>query len=74
MRSSFDFGLIAAVLMLVAWAVRTFLFDAPGWWHSLLTFGVFLLVWRIVVRGTPSVDVPAAGPVASARRDRSPRR
>lgn len=73
MRSSFDFGLVAAVLMLVAWAVRTFLFDAPGWWHSLLTFGVFLLVWRIVVRGTPSVDVPAAGGSA-ARRDRSPRR
>ena len=73
MRSSFDFGLIAAVLMLVAWAVRTFLFGAPGWWHSLLTFGVFLLVWRIVVRGTPSVDAPAAG-TAAVRNARGSRR
>ncbi len=62
-----DLGIVAAVLTLVAWGVRTFLFTAPGWWHSLLTFGVFLLIWRIVVRGTPSPDAAGASPVAAAR-------
>ncbi|HEY0972317.1 MAG TPA: hypothetical protein VGE02_15210 [Gemmatimonadales bacterium] len=68
-----DLGIVAAVLMLVAWGVRTFLFTAPGWWHALLTFGVFLLVWRIVVRGTPSPDAgtaPRAGAAAARGRDR----
>jgi hypothetical protein len=33
--------------------VGTFAFEAPGWLHLLLTVGVFLLIWRIVVRDTP---------------------
>ena len=49
-----DLGLFTAVAMLVVWAVGTFAFaPAPGWLHALLTAGVFLLVWRIVARGTP---------------------
>lgn len=63
-----DLGIIAAVLMLVAWGVRTFLFTAPGWWHSLLTFGVFLLIWRIVARGTPAPDAATTTPGGAARR------
>jgi len=51
-----DIGLIAAVLMLVAWAVVTFTTEAPGWIHILLTVGVFLLIYRIVIRGTRGVD------------------
>ena len=51
-----DLGLVAAVLMLVAWAVVTFTTEAPGWIHILLTVGVFLLIYRIVVRGTRGVD------------------
>jgi uncharacterized membrane protein len=51
-----DMGLVAAVLMLVAWAVVTFTTEAPGWIHILLTIGVFLLIYRIVVRGTRGVD------------------
>ncbi|MFL5575289.1 MAG: hypothetical protein ACJ79S_04905 [Gemmatimonadaceae bacterium] len=47
-----DLGILAAIAMLVGWAVWTFGFDAPGWVHFFLTFGVFLLIWRIVVRGT----------------------
>ena len=38
--------------MLVVWAVVTFRGDAPGWIHVLLTAGVFLLIYRIVIRGT----------------------
>ncbi len=48
-----DLGILAAVAMLVLWAVATFVFEAPGYVHLLLTAGVFLLIWRIVVRGSP---------------------
>jgi hypothetical protein len=48
-----DLGIIVAVAMLIGWAVGTFVFEAPGYIHLLLTAGVFLLIWRIVVRGSP---------------------
>ena len=51
-----DLGIIAAVAMLVVWAVVTFTTSAPGWIHILLTMGVSLLIYRIVVRGTRGVD------------------
>ncbi len=44
-----DFGIAAAVLMIVVWAVVTFTTDAPGYVHLLLTIGFFLLFWRIIV-------------------------
>ncbi len=47
-----DLGIIAALAMLVLWGVATFVFEAPGYVHLLLTAGVFLLIWRIVVRGS----------------------
>jgi threonine/homoserine/homoserine lactone efflux protein len=47
-----DIGIIAAIAMLVVWAVLTFVVnDAPGITHALLTAGVTLLIWRIVKRG-----------------------
>ena len=52
-----DLGILAAIAMLLVWAVATFKFDAPGWIHLLLSGGLFLLIWRIVVRGTRT-DVP----------------
>lgn len=48
-----DLGILTAVAMLAVWLIATVFFDAPGWVHLLLTVGVFLLVWRIVARGTP---------------------
>ena len=48
-----DAGILGAIVLLVIWAVATFGYEAPGWMHLLLTAGVFLLIWRIVVRGTP---------------------
>lgn len=48
-----DIGILAAIVMLAGWAVWTFAFNAPGWAHIFLTVGVFLLIYRIVVRGTP---------------------
>ena len=52
-----DLGLIAAIVMLVVWAVLTFVVnDAPGMTHALLTAGVALLIWRIVKRGGGDTD------------------
>ena len=51
-----DLGIIAAIAMLVVWAIVTFTTTAPGWIHLLLTMGMFLLIYRIVVRGTRGVD------------------
>jgi len=48
-----DLGILVALAMLVVWAVWTFAFSAPGFAHILLTAGVFLLIYRIVARGTP---------------------
>jgi hypothetical protein len=51
-----DIGILAALAMLVVWAIGTFVYEAPGWIHLLLSAGVFLVIYRIVVRGTPGVD------------------
>ena len=51
-----DLGIIAALAMLIIWAVVTFMTSAPGWIHILLTMGMALLIYRIVVRGTPGVE------------------
>lgn len=51
-----DFGIIAAIVMLAIWAFVTFATTAPGWIHILLTVGMFLLIYRIVIRGTRGVD------------------
>ena len=49
-------GIPLALVMLAVWAVATFAYEAPGWVHMLLTVGVFLLIYSIVVRGTPSAE------------------
>ena len=51
-----DLGILVAIATLIVWAVATFMFEAPGWIHLLLTIGVFLLIYRIVVRGTSGPD------------------
>ena len=50
-RNTFErFGTIIAIALLVIWAIGTY-FDGPGGIHLLLTIGVSMLIWRIVVRG-----------------------
>ena len=49
-----DLGIVIGIVMLIVWAVATFAFEAPGWLHLLLTVGVFLIIYRIVIRGTSS--------------------
>ena len=53
-----DLLIAAAILLLVLWAVGTFVLALGGWIHLLLTAGLFLLIYRIVVRGTPNVEPP----------------
>ena len=48
-----DFGIVAAVVMIIVWAVVTFTGEAPGYVHLLLTIGFFLLFWRVIVRKDP---------------------
>ena len=45
-----DVGIIAGIVMLVLWAAGTFLLEAPGWINLLLSVGVFVIIWRIVMR------------------------
>jgi uncharacterized membrane protein len=47
-----DVVIITAVAMLLVWAVVALAFDGPGWIHLLLTLGVTLLIYRVVLRGT----------------------
>ena len=47
-----DLGIVAAVVIIVVWAVLTFSTEAPGYVHLLLTIGFFILFWRIAVRGS----------------------
>jgi hypothetical protein len=56
-----DLTLLAGIVMVVAWAALTITTEAPGFVHLLLTAGVFLIIWRIVARGTPD------GPDSSKR-------
>ena len=49
-------GVPLALVLLAGWAVATFMFEAPGWVHLILTAAVFLLIYSIVVRGTPPAD------------------
>ena len=51
------FGIIIAIALLVIWAIGT-LFDGPGGIHLLLTIGVSMLIWRIVVRGDRAHPIP----------------
>ncbi|MFL5580919.1 MAG: DUF5670 family protein [Gemmatimonadaceae bacterium] len=65
-----DLGIVAAAVMLIGWAIATFVMnDAPGWVHAFLTAGVFLLIYRIVARGTPKPPKEGAAPAG----DRTPR-
>ena len=55
-----DVGMFAAVALLVIWAVAALVLEGPGWVHLFLTVGVSLLIYRIVVRGSPKAPVQKA--------------
>jgi uncharacterized membrane protein len=56
-----DLGILAAIALLVIWAIGALVMQGPGWLHLLLTIGVTLLIYRIVARnhaGPASSDTP----------------
>ena len=54
-----DIGILGGIALIVVWAVAM-LFDGPGWVNLFLTLGVFVIIWRIVVRGDPRHPNPTA--------------
>ena len=46
-----NWGIIGGLALLVIWAIAALVMNGPGWVHLLLTVGVFVIIWRIVVRG-----------------------
>ena len=63
-----DLGILGAIALLIVWAVAALVMQGPGWVHLLLTVGVFLLIYRVVARGTPGA--PKAKPAPELRRAR----
>ena len=57
-----DLGIVAAILLLLIWAIAALVKEGPGWIHLFLTIGVSLLIYRIVVRGSPKETVTKAPP------------
>ncbi len=52
MKTVADPILLFAILLLGIWVIAALVLEGPGIVHALLTAGVFLLIYRIVVRGT----------------------
>ena len=52
-ENEMDLGIAASIVILIVWAVVTFMGDAPGYVHLLLTIGFFLLFWRVIVKKDP---------------------
>jgi hypothetical protein len=46
-----DLGILVGVGMIIVWIIGALVFDGPGWVHLLLSVGLFVVIWRIVVRG-----------------------
>ncbi len=44
-----DLGLLAGIGLIIIWAIGALVLEAPGWIHLLLTVGVALVIYRIVV-------------------------
>jgi uncharacterized membrane protein len=53
-----DLGILAAIALLVIWAIGALVMQGPGWLHLLLTIGVTLLIYRIVARNRPGPASP----------------
>jgi uncharacterized membrane protein (DUF4010 family) len=51
-----DLGIVAAIVMLIVWAIGALVMQGPGYIHLLLTLGVSLLIYRIAQRGSSSSE------------------
>lgn len=46
-----DLGILIGIALLVIWVIGALVFQVGGWIHLLLTVGMFVIIWRIVVTG-----------------------
>ena len=53
-----DLGIIIAIVILIVWAIGALVMQGPGWIHLLLTVGVSLLIFRIVVSTSGESERP----------------
>jgi hypothetical protein len=51
-----DLGIVAAIVVLIVWAIGALVMQGPGYIHLLLTLGVSLLIYRIAQRGSSSSE------------------
>jgi len=51
-----DLRIMGALALLVIWAIAALVLEGPGWVHLLLTVGVSLLIYGVVVRGSAKDD------------------
>lgn len=51
-----DLRMIGALALLLIWAVAALVLEGPGWVHLLLTIGVSLLIYSVVVRRSSKDD------------------
>ena len=47
-----DLRILGALALLLIWAIAALVLEGPGWVHLLLTVGVSLLIYGVVVRGS----------------------
>ena len=47
-----NLGIIGALVLLLIWAIAALVIQGPGWVHLLLTVGVSLLIYSIVMRSS----------------------
>jgi uncharacterized membrane protein len=45
-------SIVGALVLLLIWAIAALVEEGPGWVHLLLTIGVSLLIYGIVVRSS----------------------
>ena len=47
-----NWGVVGALVLLLIWAIAALVVEGPGWVHLLLTVGVSLLIYSIVIRSS----------------------
>jgi uncharacterized membrane protein len=47
-----NLGVVGAMVLLLIWGIAALVIEGPGWVHLLLTVGVSLLIYSIVVRAS----------------------
>jgi hypothetical protein len=51
-----NWGVVGALVLLLIWAIAALVLEGPGWVHLLLTVGVSLLIYGIVMRSSQRAE------------------